>query len=911
MIPPQDPGFAVSAGQSDSDKDSAVRRVQSAIDALSEETSLSEESARDMAACLMLLARTSAPLRNADGGGGDEPSPSHESEPTSTMLGQFQVREMLGRGGFGVVFRANDTLLEREVALKLPRPESLISPDTKRRFLREAQAAAVLDHPGIVPVYETGEIGSLWYIASAYVAGPTLAQWLRECKELPSASIAAQIVTALAEATAHAHERGVLHLDLKPSNVLLERRQSGTCDSFPLSPRLGDFGLAGRTGIDSPHSCSFSIAGTLRYMAPEQLRGALAQIGVTSDVYGLGVILYELLTRHTPFEADTDFTLVRKIEEAEPVPVRSLRPEIPRDLEAICHKCLEKEPESRYHSARELADDLQRFLAGLPVKARPIGVAQRVARAARRRPAIAILTVALVASAVLGLAGIGYQWRQAQLHAAQSQHHALVAEDEKQLADKHLAEAQESLLSMSWAFQEALPFIANEDFIINEMGHRLHLMAQNATPEMQLPIAAARSSCNAWKRIGVVPAIAEDDRAALEKAAADWQAVVNRWPARGEYRRALALQLLFNADAHRRGGNLDDAQKYRRRAKDALSVPWPHGLEACREMNSTAVRLNQLADSLRRVHRDEDARCLNEAVVDLWRAIRDELPNDTDAVVQWAWANCRLVTNLGRDWQGPKADELLRAVENDVLGLPSSLATNAHVRVALAEVLRHRAELARHRKDNDAVIAFLTQAESQLLEAQKEQSRGADLRRAEVGIYRLFAGTYLAAGDKRSALRTFDCCRASYRDMRANEGLNASAQVLFARTCAQAGTLNVELGSSDDARKAFAEAITNYSPLDGKLRFVLTDLRAYAESATMLARMEEAAGEAAASRTHYEKAIVLWRRLQVRGPRQVGVKERLALVQSKLGELASTISAVPEPVATTGEEFSQEPSSIE
>ena len=230
----------------------------------------------------------------------------------------------------------------------------------RERFVREARAAAALDHPNLVPLYEAGEVGTVQYLASAYCEGPTLARWLKEHKDPVSPRLAARVAADMADAVQHAHDRGVLHRDLKPSNILMQRRPpaqggSGTpaedwTDDCEFIPRITDFGLARMMDRpDEEMTATFVAMGSAPYMPPEQAEGK--KVGPAADIYGLGTILYTLLCRRPPHTGQADLETLRKVIEEEPIPPHSLRPEIPRDLEAICLRCLEKDPARRYASA--------------------------------------------------------------------------------------------------------------------------------------------------------------------------------------------------------------------------------------------------------------------------------------------------------------------------------------------------------------------------------------------------------------------------------------------------------------------------------------------------------------------------------------------------------------------------------
>jgi eukaryotic-like serine/threonine-protein kinase len=289
-------------------------------------------------------------------------------------LGRFRILRELGRGGFGIVMLADDPLLGRRVALKVPRAGALMSPDLRQRFLREAKAAARLDHPNLAPVYEAGAVGPICYIVSAYCPGPNLAVWLRERTEPPPARTAAALTAAVAEGVQHAHSCGVLHRDVKPSNILLPPEPEGAAKNggdLDFTPRLTDFGLAKVLEEGADLTTTGVVMGSVPYMAPEQAEGRQAAVGPATDVYALGVILYELLTGQTPLQGDTLLATLDQVRSGQPVAPHKRRAGVPPELETICLKCLQKDPRDRYASAYDLAADLRSFLADKPIQARP------------------------------------------------------------------------------------------------------------------------------------------------------------------------------------------------------------------------------------------------------------------------------------------------------------------------------------------------------------------------------------------------------------------------------------------------------------------------------------------------------------------------------------------------------------
>ncbi len=309
-------------------------------------------------------------------------------------LDRFELQAELGVGSFGYVFRAWDPRLERVVALKVQRAGSLASPEEAERFLREARSAAQLKHPSIVATYETGQTeDNIWFLVCEYIDGVTLEQRLKEGPFSPEQ--AAAIVGELADALQYAHEQGVVHRDVKPSNIILDSQQRA---------HVMDFGLAKRDTGDLTMTSDGRVLGTPAYMSPEQAAGASHEVDARSDIYSLGVVLYEMLTGERPFHGNRRLLLLQVLED-DPRPPHAVKPGLPRDLEVICLKAMSKAPSRRYQTAREMADDLRRFAEGQPILARPMGPVERTLRWCRRYPlAVSVLVAVLVGSA----AGLWY-----------------------------------------------------------------------------------------------------------------------------------------------------------------------------------------------------------------------------------------------------------------------------------------------------------------------------------------------------------------------------------------------------------------------------------------------------------------------------------------------------------------------
>ena len=342
-------------------------------------------------------------------------------------FGDYELLEEIGRGGMAVVWRARQLSVHRTVAVKLLRAAEFGRPEDRQRFRTEAAAVALLQHPHVVALHDFGEHNGQPWFSMDFIEGQTLAQLVRDRPLSPNH--AAELLKTVAEAVAYAHSRGILHRDIKPSNILLD--QNG-------QPRITDFGLAKRfsgdpqlSTKDSQLTLSGQLLGTPNYAPPEQLAVRRGALGPHSDVYALGAVLYEALTGRPPFLAATIEATLLQVIDAEPPAPRLLNPAVPVDLETICLKCLEKEPERRYAAAQELADELSRFLNNEPIKARPLGRTERVWRWSRRNPALAAALTGLMMVFLVGFLATTWQWRRAERAGATTAHALIRMEIEK------------------------------------------------------------------------------------------------------------------------------------------------------------------------------------------------------------------------------------------------------------------------------------------------------------------------------------------------------------------------------------------------------------------------------------------------------------------------------------------------
>src|SRR5262249_26945877 len=304
-------------------------------------------------------------------------------------LGDYELLEEVGRGGQGVVFRARQKSLNRTVALKVISLGQWASKAHLKRFRLEAEAAARLEHPGIVPIHEVGERDGSCYFSMKFVEGGQLDEVTR--REPMPIRQSVELITKVARTVHYAHEHGILHRDIKPGNILLDAKGE---------PHLTDFGLARLVESESSVTHTLDVLGTPSYMAPEQAVGNNAAVSSATDVYGLGAVLYQLLTGQPPFAGGATYETIKLLLDTEPKQPRLLNPKIDRDLSTICLKCLEKDPKRRYSSALALAEDLERWLKHEPIQARRVGPLVRGRKWVRRNPSIALMAAMLLALAV-------------------------------------------------------------------------------------------------------------------------------------------------------------------------------------------------------------------------------------------------------------------------------------------------------------------------------------------------------------------------------------------------------------------------------------------------------------------------------------------------------------------------------
>jgi tetratricopeptide (TPR) repeat protein len=563
----------------------------------------------------------------------------------------YETLGPLGRGGTGLVYEARQLRHNRVVALKMIRGGAHAQPGDLARFRSEAEAVARLRHPDIVPIYEVGETDGWAYCALEFMAGGSLARRLAGRPQ--PAGTAAQLVETLASAMDYAHAQGIIHRDLKPANVLL---------ALDGTPKISDFGLAKRLGseiepgIPGDRTPSGEVLGTPAYMAPEQTWGRPGAVGRAADIYALGAILYECLTGRPPFQAAAPLDTLLQVRTEEPVPPRRLVPSVPRDLETICLKCLQKEPRRRYPSAGALAEDLHLFLVGQPVLARPIGAWERAVRWARRRKAVTALA-GVSGAAVLSLASLGV-WHYAQLQAYNAE---LLAERNTANGLRELAEGKEAEARRQQEEAE-------------RQGKRAEANSHKALDAVVQMLARVSEDDD---RLAHEPRMQRVRQNLLQDALRFCKDLLRQKDTDPPARQETAAIYLHMGDMQRRLGQAAAAEEAYSAAIQlyrALAAEFPQRPAYRFELAGCYTNLgNLLADTPRRGESDGAYR----RALEIQQALVEEFPGSPDYRSDLAGNLHNLGTSLSEDGQLKEAENLLRSALDHRLRLAEEFPENA------------------------------------------------------------------------------------------------------------------------------------------------------------------------------------------------------------------------------------------
>lgn len=696
------------------------------------------------------------------------PAAAERTQVKPLRIGNYEVVDELGRGGMGVVYKARHHDLERFVAIKMILAGGYASAESARRLRIEAEAVARLQHPNIVQIFDVGEHDGQPFLVLEYLQAGNLARKIAGKPQPPR--VAAELIRTLSRAIDYAHINGILHRDLTPSNVLLSALgvtprtgaagPAAVLDLAQAMPKITDFGLAKRLDDDASQTRAGVVMGTPSYMAPEQASGNLQDAGPSCDIYSLGAILYELLSGRPPFIAETALLTIEQVLQQEPVPPTRLQPRLPRDLETICLKCLEKEPAKRYASAGALADDLDRFLKGEPIFARRTGAAARVWRWSKRRPALAALIVVSAAATVALLAGS--YWSNGLIRAERDR-----AEDNLSLSLRAVDGMLTEVGEVDFAYEprldeKRLALLARALALYQEF-----LARQADDPRLQLETAQAH------RRIGDIErwlGNQEAAGAAYERAIPLFERLRLEQPTRPEMRRWLAYCQNYLGEVHRQSSRPQLAERAYARAmaqSAELKQEFPESVEYAQDLARAKYNAGILFRETNRA--DQAEKALTAAELELESLTKSHAD---DASLRQDLARVKL--NLGAVYRATARSDRAIACDDEAIQLYAALAKafpqQREYRYELAVAHSNRGNVYNRLGDNERAQGDYQAAGELLRKLIDDYPSAPSLRQELANTYNSLAAAQAAAGDVGGAQQTWTKAVELLRELVAQHG---------------------------------------------------------------------------------------------------------------------------------------------